>query len=314
MRLSAGHFAFIVLCACATAHAQSGGGYVNRKGAIDGGGLTFHTGGGYRMGGTVGQHDAVVLSGGNYVLHGGFWTPGMMAEVPDPLMPDPSGINKSRFISFILPSSATSPYAIRVLLSSMHHVSPPYTGGPTVPFTSFEGQARWVGPPAQYEESTSTGTPFFAASLQCAPYYQNWNTVGLLHVTGSAIVPSSVYGAEMVATACQGAETAPACVTGGSLASPQLQVKTGRWCDVVIPFNPPSTTAQPDLSDVGVLVNKFRSAPGAPTKARALLAGEDAFGNLSSNTISADFSFTHIAACVDAFRGKPYPYAIQACP
>jgi len=43
---------------------------------------------------------------------------------------------------------------------------------------------------------------------------------------------------------------------------------------------------------------------GAPIKARALLAGDDAFGNISTDTLSLDFSFTHIAACVDAFRGS----------
>jgi hypothetical protein len=40
---------------------------------IDGGGATFSTGGGYQLGGTIGQADAGVLSGGSYTLNGGFW-------------------------------------------------------------------------------------------------------------------------------------------------------------------------------------------------------------------------------------------------
>lgn len=42
---------------------------------IDGGGETFSEGGGYELGGTIGQHDAGEpgLSGGSYTLTGGFW-------------------------------------------------------------------------------------------------------------------------------------------------------------------------------------------------------------------------------------------------
>jgi hypothetical protein len=43
---------------------------------IDGGGGTFSTGGDYSLGGTVGQPDAGVLSGGVYTLAGGFWSGG----------------------------------------------------------------------------------------------------------------------------------------------------------------------------------------------------------------------------------------------
>jgi hypothetical protein len=48
---------------------------VIKKSTIDSGGHTFHEGGGYRLGGTVGQHDAGDHAGGGYVLIGGFWTP-----------------------------------------------------------------------------------------------------------------------------------------------------------------------------------------------------------------------------------------------
>ena len=50
---------------------------------------------------------------------------------------------------------------------------------------------------------------------------------------------------------------------------------------------------------------------GAPIKARALLVGSDAVGTID---IATEFSFIHIAACVDAFRGRPYPHTIEACP
>jgi hypothetical protein len=46
---------------------------------VDAGGQTFSTGGGYTLGGTVGQPDAGALSGGDYVLGGGFWGGGALA-------------------------------------------------------------------------------------------------------------------------------------------------------------------------------------------------------------------------------------------
>jgi hypothetical protein len=53
--------------------AQSGGGYDLSWSTVDGGGATWSEGGGYSLGGTIGQPDAGVLSGGGYTLAGGFW-------------------------------------------------------------------------------------------------------------------------------------------------------------------------------------------------------------------------------------------------
>mgnify|MGYP005840982857 CR=1 FL=1 len=57
--------------------AQSGGGYDLTWNTIDGGGYMFSTGGGYALGGTIGQADAGTLSGGGYTLAGGFWGGGV---------------------------------------------------------------------------------------------------------------------------------------------------------------------------------------------------------------------------------------------
>jgi len=56
--------------------AQSGDGYDLSWNTIDGGGCTFSSGGGYVLGGTIGQPDARVLTGGNYTLGAGFWSGG----------------------------------------------------------------------------------------------------------------------------------------------------------------------------------------------------------------------------------------------
>ncbi len=218
---------------------------------------------------------------------------------------DATGINRCRFISFV-PGHSGEQMAIRVKLVSLHHVDPPYAGGPSIPFTSFEGQYRWVGPPTQYVESTSNATPFFASSVQCSPHYQDWSSAGYLHVTGSAIVPSSLYDVQFVPASCMGNENSCAEI------SAPLTLATTRWADIEAPFNPPSANTQPDLGDVSALVNKFKNVVGAPIKARALLAGSDASGNID---LSNNISFAHISACVDAFKGAPYPHTgPESCP
>ncbi len=222
---------------------------------------------------------------------------------PYPPDSDPTGVDKTRFISFA-PGNPGEQTALMVRLTSLHHPNPPYTGGAAADFTAFEGEVLWVGPPAQYIESASSGVQFWASKLQCAPHYQDWSTVGLLHVTGEAIVPSSQYDVQAVALACQNEEI------GCADASTLLGIRTTRWGDVAAPFNPPDPSVQPAFSDIGALVDKFKSVPGAPIKARALLMGVDARGDIN---ITPDVGFTHIAGCVDGFKGLPYPHKPGKC-
>ena len=48
---------------------------------VDGGGITQPGGTGYTLGGTAGQPDPGVLSGGSYTLGGGFWRGGAAAAL-----------------------------------------------------------------------------------------------------------------------------------------------------------------------------------------------------------------------------------------
>jgi hypothetical protein len=59
--------------------AQSGDGYDLSWSTVDGGGAMYSDGGSYVLGGTVGQPDAGLLAGGEYVLGGGFWGGGALA-------------------------------------------------------------------------------------------------------------------------------------------------------------------------------------------------------------------------------------------
>lgn len=57
----------------AAAHAQSGGAYELSRSTHSGGGLIPVTGGAYALGGSIGQADAGVLTGGEFSIVGGFW-------------------------------------------------------------------------------------------------------------------------------------------------------------------------------------------------------------------------------------------------
>ena len=69
-----------LLFSLSTAQADPGGSYQLTWWTVDGGGTTFNQDGGdYSLGGTAGQPDAALWSGGAYTLSGGFWA-GVAAE------------------------------------------------------------------------------------------------------------------------------------------------------------------------------------------------------------------------------------------
>jgi hypothetical protein len=71
----------VVACALLTPVGLVGlaqGGYDLSWWTVDGGGYTYSSGGGYEIGGTIGQPDSGVLAGGSYTLGGGFWRGGVM--------------------------------------------------------------------------------------------------------------------------------------------------------------------------------------------------------------------------------------------
>jgi hypothetical protein len=214
---------------------------------------------------------------------------------------DPAGITKNRFISFAITQPGIA--ALRVTLVSLHHVDPPYTNGPSIPFTHFEGQSLYVGPPIRYIESQASALPFYSSILQCEPYYQDWSTLGMLHVTGEAVVPSSIYDIQSLSGSCRDDEANCEAI------SIALTLETTRWGDVV-DFNDTGSGEGPDFGDIAALVEKFSDGPGAPIKSAALLAGITERGALSPGS---DLNMTHIAIAVDAFRGAAYPYKPGKC-
>lgn len=192
---------------------------------------------------------------------------------------EPSPVVKNRYLT-CKPENPLTQTALRVTLVDL-----------PAPFAAFIGQTRWVGPPQSFTETTMPLTTFQAAALQCDPQYTNWSTVETLHVFGSEIIPGGKY--DIQAVSCDPGIEANF--------SPPLTLYTASWGDVVDPFNPPSPTQQPDISDISAIVDKFKGAIGAVIKARAQL-----HPNVPDPSASVDF--VDISACVDAFKGLSYPF------
>ena len=215
---------------------------------------------------------------------------------------EPEPINKNRYLSFV-PGNPGLETAIRVTLADLANPDPPNSPGNEPPDLSvFEGVVRWVGLPTDHAETGNDTVSFTAATLQCEPLFMDWGDIDVLHVLGAEVLPSSVYDIQAVDMSCQGA------LDNDLNFSTTLTIGTARWGDVVEPFSSPSTSFQPDFSDISALVDKFASAPGAPNRARAQLQP-------NAPDPSRQVDFNDISSVVDAFRGLVYPFDGPAsCP
>jgi len=222
--------------------------------------------------------------------------------------PDPSGIEKVRYLSFQIPESSSGPNetAMQVKMVSLMRPDPPNPPGFPVPdFHSQESSVRYVGTPGDCQEMEHPATTFKCAMLQCSPLYLDWESElagQTLHVGGQEVVPSSVYEVRKFALSCQGSES-----TCTSVSEP-LTIKTLRWGDVVPAFQArsPATLTQPNITDVAACVDKFRSLPNAIIVVRA---------DINPTIPNGRIDVADIASAVDAFKGLVYPFpGPQACP
>jgi hypothetical protein len=214
---------------------------------------------------------------------------GAVAEAP--VLP------KNRFISFEPGDNPGTSAAIRVSLAALNRTNGDDPGIPD--FSAAEGSSMWVGPPEWFSDSSGSPPGYFAARLQCEPYYTDWSGMGLIHVYGPEVVPASTYEIESISEHCT--------AVNPQNYSAMLEVTTNRWGDVAAPFWP-AVGGQPNFSDVSALVDRFRSAPGSiPTLSAQLQPMVPVPG--------ANVNFADVSACVDAFRGLPYPFSgPQSCP
>jgi hypothetical protein len=209
-----------------------------------------------------------------------------------PVLAEPDGADKNRYLAFAQGPYVGGSQAIRVLPVDL----PPA-------FDDRECEPWWVGEPLPTSEgSGSPGPPFFNASpMVCNPYYDNWEPYGNVYVYGEALRPNATYAIQAVDSGC-----GPAFESVFSL---PLYLSTSAWGDVVgdcavTPCTPPNGVV--DFLDISAIVEKFKNSPNAIIKARA---------DLVPRYLDRVVDFTDIGYCVDAFRGEAYPYDMpEGCP
>jgi len=231
----------------------------------------------------------------------------------DPPLAEPNGVNKPRFISFVVPTdSIGSETALRVRLTSLHHPTNPPAGTPDL--SAGEGQYRYVnslagkGGALVCADSVNFGTTYWCAKLGCQPEYRDWAAEvdgQVLHVTGDAVAPSSIYEVRQIAESCGAAPGADTC----SEASASLSVATGLWGDVVGPSSgAPDGVVQ--VLDVSAVVDKVKDLPSAFREPRLYLKEHH------PDPIAGQINVIDIALIVDSLKGFPYPpaFTIDSCP
>ncbi len=227
-----------------------------------------------------------------------------------------SGTGRSLSITVLpdTPAGPTGRTAIRLTMMNLQEPVPANVPeNPPPDFSAYEaatcnaggetnGCARWVGKPSTFAESQdipAQGT-FKASRLQCTPFYHDFASEGLIHVVGAEILPSSIYELQVLSQGCEGNESACTAVWW------PITMTTRRFGDIAALYNPPSTTQQPDVTDLSQLVNKYKNVTGAPSKAIAQLQP-----NLPE--LNTDLSVSDIVQCVDAVKSFAYPFS-GPCP
>ena len=177
------------------------------------------------------------------------------------------------------------------------------------PFDVAGGEQMWVGPPTSVSENSGVVSPgdapasptFWAATLQCEPFFADWTQFDTIHVYHERIIPGGVYALRATDDNCGGDPEANL--------SDALEVTMARWGDVVASCVTTPCTG-PDgsvdiVTDIIALIDKFSNRPGAPIKPRADLepAVPDQLINISD-----------ITRALDGFRALPYPFTPGPAP
>lgn len=238
----------------------------------------------------------------------------VLADTLDPITAEPNGVTKVRFISFVVPATtAGTNTAIRVRLASLHHPTNPPPGTPD--FSMHEGTFRYLnsfGGSLACVDNATLSTNYRCGQLGCDPEYRDWATdlsfatnpaqaAGLIHVSGSAVVPSSTFEVSSLEEACGMRPEADTC----AMATAAMMVSTSKWADVGgSGGGPPDDSG--NTIDIGLVVDRVKGLPAAVAKRRAWL--KSPIEPVTNGITVVDVGFS-----VDALKGFPYPYSIEAC-
>lgn len=184
------------------------------------------------------------------------------------------------------------------------------------PFDVLNGQVLWVGEPREICENSGKGpetapedcpaalptTTFWAAALQCEPYYTDWSVYDNVHVHHATVVPGGTYGVQTILEGCGVSYT-------GNY-STAVSMTQARWGDVCGPGEGGACTAPADGSvdvtnDVLGVLDKFANVNNLQ-KARAdLEPGDDGSNNGPDLKVNVA---NDVLYCLDAFTGAAYPF------
>lgn len=215
--------------------------------------------------------------------------PARIVVTPNPLAALPRG----RYLG-VSAGNAGRLEAVRITFQSL----PP-------PFGVHNGLGMWVGEPRETTERSGSVEPipghsnFMSATLQCAPFFTDWNPLGIVQVYHRNIIPGAVYEIEVFDI--------------DNLSRPVTNRigTTSRWGDVAGSFDATLGTWAPadgrvDIAiDVVSILDGFANSPGAPAKART---------DLEPSTPDRKINITDLVVALDAFSGQPYPFAPGPAP
>ncbi len=286
-----------------TASAQFGGTFTITKSVIGGGGNSSAET--FVLVGIAGQPDAGDMAGGSFLLKGGF--AGLSAAAPPAaLLPEPTPTGKDRFLTFVVPpDGAGAETAIRATLVSLYDPSAPFPINPP-DFTAREGEVRYVNllrddngaPVTSCLSSPSLSTFYRCATLGCDPEYADWAEIFAgepIHLSGSAIVPDSIYTVSQLAASCAGNEATCAA------ASAELQLATARFGDV-------DDSGLVNVTDVVLTVDVVKAVFGAVWEYQCYIRAQDPKPHLNATNV------TDIVLHVDAVKLVAYQLNVPTCP
>ncbi len=234
------------------------------------------------------------------------WGVGDGAIAPSPVLAEPGGIKKQRFVSFIVPSAGAGVMtALRITMDSLYVPGEPFPLNPP-DFSGEEGELRYVNllrdgvgdPVTSCLDSAAFLTFYGCATVGCDPEYADWAGLfagEVIHVSGSAIVPDSMYRISHLAASCAGNEAF--CLA----ASAELGLATARHGDV-------TDDGLTNVTDVVFTVDRVKDALSATPEYTCYVRDESPTPDVSAPNVS------DIVITVDALKLVAYALTLPTCP
>lgn len=202
---------------------------------------------------------------------------------------------KNRHLSFTV-GNAGQQQAIRIKVISVPAV-----------FGGWVGSVFWVGVPTAMSElagkNDSTPPTFQRSLVECEVtddlFLTDWASRGMIHVTGSQIIPGATYEISVVDKTCD--------LTTETSFPPDSTVLLGtaRWADLVGQFRASDKTWTAPNGAVGIaqdlvaVLDKWKGDPNAPNKSRV---------DINPRIADGKISFLDVVRTLDAFSGLSYPF------